>query len=229
MSPSGSIPSHPSLVESIRLDPEGPANLSYHQARFDRSRSRFYPDAVPVELREHLEPLDRPPGGKRYKVRIVYDREIREVTSRIYTVRNLEKVWLVEDDSVDYRYKYLDRSGLDRLKGSAVSPERAADEEILILKSGLVTDTTFSNVAFFDGREWVTPESCLLPGTRRARLLDEGRVRPVRIRGGDIDRYEEISFINAMLDLGELTLSVDRIHSGQIPGNGPRCIGEESR
>jgi hypothetical protein len=32
-----------------------------------------------------------------------------------------------------------------------------------------------------------------------------------------------------MLDLGELTLSVDRIHSGRIPGNGPRCIGEESR
>ena len=197
------------LVESIRLDPEGPVNLDYHQARFDRSRGNFYPDAPPVDLRGLLEGLPLPPGNGRYKVRIIYDREIREVTYRSYSIRCLERIWMVEDDSIDYRYKYLDRSSLEELKRSAVPPEKADAEDILIIKNGLVTDTTFSNVALFDGDGWVTPESYLLPGTRRSELIESGRVRAVQVRAEDIGKYRKISFINAMLDLGELCLSSD--------------------
>ncbi len=211
MSPSASnLPDTP-LVESIRLDPEGPGNLAYHQARIDRAMAHFFDGARRVDLEMLLRDLPRPSRGTRYKVRVVYGREVREVTVRPYAVRDLKRVRIVHDDSIDYRYKYLDRSGLDELKRSAVPPERTATEDILIIKNGLVTDTSFSNVAFSDGHEWVTPESVLLPGTRRARLIDEGKVRPVRISCGDLAKYSRISFINAMLDLGELVLSMESV------------------
>ena len=89
------------MVESIRLDPEGPVNLVYHQDRFERARERFFPEAAPVDLKELLSDLPRPPRGERFKVRVVYDREIREVTARPYTVRDLKRVWIVETDSID--------------------------------------------------------------------------------------------------------------------------------
>lgn len=225
MSPSASNLPYTALVESIRLDPEGPVNLAYHQERFDRSRERLFPEARRVDLEELLAELPRPPGGERFKVRVVYDREIREVTARPYTIRDLRRVWIVEADSIDYRYKYLRRSNLDELKSSAVPPGREAAEDILIVKNGLITDTTFSNVAFFDGRGWVTPDSYLLPGTKRARLIDMGRLRPARVRVGDIGKYSRVSFINAMLDLEELSLSID---PGRLSATGSRCIGEDA-
>ncbi|MFP4562227.1 MAG: aminotransferase class IV [Spirochaetia bacterium] len=210
MSPSASNLPDTLLVESIRLDPEGPVNLVYHQARLDRSMAHFF-RSPRVDLEMLLRDLPRPSRGTRYKVRVVYGREVREVTVRPYAVRDLKRVRIVHDDSIDYRYKYLDRSGLDELKRSAVPPERTESEDILIIKNGLLTDTTFSNVALFDGHEWVTPDSVLLPGTRRARLIDEGKVRPVRIGCGDLTKYSRISFINAMLDLGELVLSMGSV------------------
>ena len=211
MSPSDSNLPGTLLVESIRLDPEGPVNLVYHQARLDRSRARFFDRAPRIDLEPLVRDLPRPPRGERYKVRVVYGREVREVTVRPYTLRDLKRIRPVHDDSIDYRYKYLDRGALDTLKRTVVAPEKEAAEDILVVKNGLLTDTTFSNVAFFDGAEWVTPESFLLSGTRRARLIEEGRIRPVRISLEDIMKYSHISFINAMLDLGELSLSTDCI------------------
>ena len=77
--------------------------------------------------------------------------------------------------------KYADRSALARLL------QRRDDcDEILIVRDGAITDTSYSNVAFFDGRKYVTPDTFLLNGTRRQYLLGTGVLTERRITPSDL-------------------------------------------
>jgi 4-amino-4-deoxychorismate lyase len=78
-----------------------------------------------------------------------------------------------------------------------------ASEEILIVKNGLVTDTSFSNIVFYDGSDWITPDPPLLKGTKRTRYLRDGEIRTMKIRSSDISHFEKARLINAMLDLDD--------------------------
>jgi 4-amino-4-deoxychorismate lyase len=89
--------------------------------------------------------------------------------------------------------------------------QRQNHDDILIVKNGLITDTSYSNVAFFDGQLWFTPHQPLLPGTARARLLHEGCLQEAKITLTDLHRFEKCSLINAMLPLGECRVAVDNI------------------
>ena len=55
-------------------------------------------------------------------------------------------------------------------------------DEVVIVKNGFISDTTISNLAFFDGSEWHTPNTPLLKGTKRAELLDSGFLKEKTIK-----------------------------------------------
>ena len=94
-------------------------------------------------------------------------------------IRSLRLV--AADDELDYHLKYADRSALARLL------QRRDDcDEILIVRDGAITDTSYSNVAFFDGRKYVTPDTFLLNGTRRQYLLGTGVLTERRITPSDL-------------------------------------------
>jgi 4-amino-4-deoxychorismate lyase len=77
-------------------------------------------------------------------------------------------------------------------------------DDILIIKKGMVTDSSYSNVVFKDlNGSWVTPSTYLLPGTRRASLLMRGEITECEIRSIDIGMYTELKLINAMLGLND--------------------------
>jgi 4-amino-4-deoxychorismate lyase len=132
-----------------------------------------------------------------YKCKIIYSDTIKDVEFRKYTPRNVEKLRLVMDDEVEYAYKYLDRKQLDDLMRENCKDE---NEDILIIKNGRITDTSYSNVALFDGKEWHTPKFPLLKGTKRAKLLYDNRIIEKDIMIYDLQNYEQIIFINAMLE-----------------------------
>ena len=69
-----------------------------------------------------------------------------------------------------------------------------------------MTDTRYSNVVFGDGSSWVTPETFLLPGTKRAFLLSRGDIRECSVRAEDIGKFRFCSLINAMLDPGDVVV-----------------------
>ena len=73
--------------------------------------------------------------------------------------------------------------------------------EILILKNGLITDVSFANIAFYDGKGWYTPDSPLLKGTKRAYYIEKGLLIEKRISPADLPKYQKARLINAMLDL----------------------------
>ncbi len=94
------------------------------------------------------------------------------------------------------RHKTTHRAHYDRLRRAA--PD--ADDVICHNSRGELTECTFGNLALRIGGEWLTPpESAgLLPGTRRAELLAEGRLREQRLLLSDLPRAEEVAFFNAL-------------------------------
>ena len=77
--------------------------------------------------------------------------------------------------------------------------EYSVYDEIIIEKGGYLTGTTISNIAFYDGERWLTPEHPLLPGTMRAKLLDEGFLHRKEIRKEDLKNYSQIALMNSMI------------------------------
>lgn len=189
------------FIESIRLENHRLQHLDWHNKRLNETRRHFFADANELDLRDYLVLPENLDDGV-YKCRVVYDREIVDVTFHPYLPKSVHSLKLVIDDHADYSYKFENRAKLEFLltqKGEA--------DDILIVRDQCLTDTSYSNIALFDGLHWYTPDTYLLNGTCRQRLLAEGILRECRITLHDLARFEDIRPINAMLVL-ERTPSV---------------------
>ena len=100
----------------------------------------------------------------------------------------------VVTSDIIYNYKYANREELNIL----LQKQHDADE-IIIEKEGYLTDTTIANIAFYDGKQWFTPEKPLLKGTMRAKLLDEGFLHTRKIKKEEISDYTHVALMNAMI------------------------------
>jgi 4-amino-4-deoxychorismate lyase len=193
------------LFESIRIENRQFMHLSYHQERVDRSRRILFNVTERLDLSSIPVPEEVSSGV--FKCRITYRHRIEKVEIISYKRKVIRRLKLIADNDLDYSYKFCDRSAigkhLEKLSG---------DEDIILIKHGLITDSSFSNLAFFDGTKWVTPTIPLLKGTCRQRLLDEGRIIKDIITPSDLMNYSKVSLINAMTDLDELSLPSESIY-----------------
>lgn len=78
--------------------------------------------------------------------------------------------------------------------------KRGNCDDVLIIKNGYITDSSFCNIIFFDGYKWFTSKTPLLKGTCRDRLIAEGVVSEVEIKTEHLADYSMFMLINAMLD-----------------------------
>lgn len=129
-----------------------------------------------------------------FKCRVIYASEIEKVELIPYTLPNIRSLKIVVDDQVEYSHKYLNRERLDTLFN-----KKGDCDDVLIVKNGLVTDTTYANILFYDGNYWLTPAHPLLRGTQREKLLSRGIVAKADIRPGDLALFEKARLINAMI------------------------------
>jgi len=180
--------------ETICVENRQLKNLSYHEARLNKTRRELWGYDNNWDLSKLLEIPDLLDDSM-HKCRVAYNKEIDNIKWEPYSRRMIRKIKRVYHDEIDYQYKYDNRDVLN-----ALYAERGDADEILIIKKGLVTDSSFCNVAFFDGNRWLTPASPLLPGTQRALLLDEGIIQPAEIRESDIAAFRQIRLFNAMVD-----------------------------
>lgn len=187
-------------------------SLDYHQRRVDRTLRSEGEEGALLDLTAELG--DAPVCGGVLKARIVYDGtgKVDSKTYAPYTMRKVESLQLVSDDGIDYSFKREDRSRLNTL---AAMKGRA--DEVIIVKEGRLTDTSYSNIALFDGKRWVTPERPLLNGTMRQRLIDEGRLAVAEICADDIGRYEQVCLINAMMPLGRCVVGISEVYPLEMP------------
>lgn len=141
------------------------------------------------------------------KLRFVYSQQgIEEISCLPYQRPMVRSLQIVADNDIDYRFKSLNRSGLLRLK-----EQQKTGDDILIVKNNHITDTSFTNVALYDGDKWYTPTTPLLYGTCRARLLTESKIHERTITLSQLSNYSHLSLINAMNDLGDLVLPMELV------------------
>jgi 4-amino-4-deoxychorismate lyase len=84
-------------------------------------------------------------------------------------------------------------------------------DDILIVKRGFVTDSSYSNIAFKKGQHWYTPWSALLKGTMRAYLLERNLIRLEDIRIEDLHTFQYFKLINAMMGFEGPEIEVSNI------------------
>lgn len=179
--------------------------LPYHEARLNRTRQMLWASREPLVLQDHLE-IPHFVDNHKHKCRITYEKEIVSVEWEKYQPRTIRSLRLVEAENMEYAFKYNNRQAIDFLYD-----QRGSCDDVLIVRQGLITDTSYANIALFDGSGWYTPEQPLLAGTQRARLLDEGVIIPRAIRAEDMRTYVRLKLFNAMLSWQEgPTLAVER-------------------
>jgi len=193
------------LVESIKIHDGVICNLEHHQDRMDRSVYKLTGEKNRINLSCELTvPAENITGL--YKCRVVYWEHIELVEFLPYRLRDIRTLKLIHAD-IDYSCKYEDRTALNCLFA-----QRGVCDDILIIKHGLVTDTSSANIAFTDGEAWFTPAKPLLHGTKRNLLITEKKLIERDITADDIKNFTHASIINAMIEPGEILISTELIY-----------------
>ena len=165
-------------------------NLKFHNIRMNKTRKNFY-NLEPIDLKEYIEIIPNK------RVRVVYEKKIKKIEYFDLNKREFNKLKVVECDNIEYSYKSENREKLNSLKVNGY-------DEVIIVKNGLVTDTTISNLAFFDGKEWHTPKNPLLKGTKREELIQKGFLKEKDIKIDNVKNYKKVVMMNAIIGFYEV-------------------------
>jgi 4-amino-4-deoxychorismate lyase len=183
------------LLETIKCINGELVNLRYHQSRFNMARRAHFRPCAEISLADFIKVPEEFRSGL-FRCRVIYSEEIEKIEFIPHTYRPVRSLKLVENNQIDYRYKYTARQTLEHLFGL-----RENCDDILIVKNGFITDSFTANVVFFDGRKWWTPDTPLLPGTQRARLIHEKKIKLTSITPAELHKYQYAGLINAMQNM----------------------------
>lgn len=187
------------LLETIKVANRQLINVACHNARLNASRAAIFGASGSWDLSSIVKIPDYLTDTT-YKCRLEYGRDIELVEFIPYQQRMVKTLYLVEANEIIYCHKYTERKALNDLKSQI---EDSPNSDILIVKNGLITDTSYSNIVFFDGKSWITPDSPLLPGTKRRFYLDLQIICEKRIKPSDVNGFSHARLINAMIDLND--------------------------
>lgn len=194
------------LIESIKVKDGQVFNLPFHNQRLNQARRILWNCKDEIEL---SKALIIPPelGNQLVKCRVLYGREIKEITFKPYSLPVIGNLKIICDDNIEYPLKYADRSAIDRL-----FKMRQPCDDILIVKKNLLTDSSFCNVVLQKDGIYFTSSSCLLNGTKRQLLLQEGEITETEITFKSFRQYETLHLINAMIDLeDDVNMPIEQI------------------
>jgi len=186
---------YPLLIETIKCANGQCCNLAFHQSRFNFSRKQLFPKSANISLNSEIKVPEFAQTGI-FRCRVLYSSTIEKIEFLPYKKRTITSLKLVADNTIDYRYKYADRKMLETL-----FEHRGSCDDILVVKNDCISDSFTANPVFWDGQNWWTPDTPLLPGTQRAKLLDEQKIKVCRISVNDLAKYQKVGLINAMQDL----------------------------
>ena len=195
------------LLETIRVENGIAENLYLHLERMKKSFQYLYKRELHFNLELIVSNLAKKYNKGLKKCRVVYNE--KEISADItdYKIRNIKTVKLVESNTIDYSFKYENRNPIENLL-----VKRGSNDDIIIVKNGMITDSSYANLLFFDGKNWVTPSEPLLSGVQRQKLLDEKKIITRVITPGDLKYFRKVRFINAMIRFeDEIDLDINKI------------------
>lgn len=115
-----------------------------------------------------------------------------------YKTRKFRNFKILKSD-VNYERKFLDRSALDE-----IFAQRDANDDVLIEKNGILTDTTIANIAILQNDIRITPKNPLLKGTTRQRLLNNSFLIERNFGIKELLNAQSFAILNAMIDFLEI-------------------------
>ncbi|MXN88850.1 aminotransferase class IV family protein [Pasteurella canis] len=187
-----------SLFETIAIVNGEIQHLALHQQRYIDSLKQFYAKkavnvhdfAQVIQIQTALEQTQYAPL---IRCRIDYNATELQVQYFAYQRKTYRTFQPVICDDIEYGLKYADRTPLAQLL-----QQKGDCDEIMIIKQGKVTDCTIGNLVFRRGKHWFTPDTPLLAGTQRTKLLAENKIQQCTILLEDIATFDEIRLINAL-------------------------------
>ena len=174
------------FFETIKCYKADALHLKYHNARITRT----------IGININLYDFVHSPNNKLLKCKVLYNSDgILDISYEPYKKREPKSFKIIEDDTIEYKYKSINRTYINRL-----FEQRKNADEIIIVKNKLITDTSIANIAIFDGKKWLTPKTPLLLGTTRARLLEKQKIIEADIDTKQLLNAKKIALMNAMID-----------------------------
>ncbi len=181
------------FLESIRLENGLFSLLPFHQRRIDSTRKFYFGATKSLLLTAFLGGLEKPQHGL-HKCRVIYGMDFQAAEILPYTFKPINTLRLVNADDLAYNSKFADRQAITKLLDL-----RAGADDILITQQNRPTDTSYCNIAFFDGKNWITPRQALLAGVQREFLLQEGIITKKVISVSQLSQFKSFKLFNAMI------------------------------
>ena len=161
-------------------------NLIYHKQRIANTIGKNIP------LEEYIYPLN----DKLLKCKIIYNQdEILNILFDEYKPKHIKSFKLIHDNNISYHSKSTNREKIDKLY-----LQKNSCHEIIIVKNGLITDTSIANIAIYQDDTWYTPKIPLLYGTTRQRYIDNCMIKEKNITINMLQSSSKIALLNAMID-----------------------------
>ncbi len=193
------------FVETIKIFNKKIYNICYHNQRLNMTVKDNFKKLANIDLNKFIilpDDLD----NDLYKCRVIYDSDIKLIEFVKYEKKIIRNLRIVKSDNIDYTYKSTNRYAINRLLKN-----KEECDDILIIKNDYITDTSYANVVFWDGYRWITPNTTLLKGTKRAYLLDNNKIFEADIKIEKIKEYQKIALINSMLEIGDIVVKIEDI------------------
>jgi 4-amino-4-deoxychorismate lyase len=183
------------FIETICYEKGRFQRIELHNERLNRTRNNFFGLKTNLQLELFLS-IPEYLKNETVKCTVTYGSDIIGIEYNLYKIRPVNSLQLVNDDTIDYTFKYADRRKID-----AFFFRRGQSNDILIVKNGLVTDTSYANIVFRQDDQWYSPQNPLLKGTRLSSYLLEKRVTTALLRPKDLSFFSEARIINAMISI----------------------------
>ncbi|MFI3327958.1 MAG: aminodeoxychorismate synthase component I [Rikenellaceae bacterium] len=199
------------FIETIKIVYGALQLEELHQLRAEQTAKAHTFTTLQIDFRE-IE-RNNPHKNGVTKCRVIYNADgVCETTYEQYKIRKIERLKVVDintpDHFIDYKYKKLDRSQLDKLRKSVGAEP---NEELIICHNAKVCDTSYSNLAFEKDGALYTPTTHLLNGVKRQSMINNGTLIEREITIEDIKSYDRVLMINAMLEPLDIALPISDI------------------
>ncbi|OCL87661.1 hypothetical protein AAX26_00749 [Aliarcobacter thereius] len=171
--------------ETIKCEDFEVFNLNYHNKRVTKTIGKN------LNLQEYINPI----SDELLRCKVIYDEnEIISVDYFPYKKREIKSFKLIYENDINYSKKYLNREKIDEL-----FLKKESCDEIIIVKNGVVRDTSIANIAIFYDGYWIVSKNSLLEGTTKTRLLEEKNLVEKDISVEMLKEAEKIALLNSMI------------------------------
>ena len=144
------------FIETIKIQNRKLNNINFHNRRFNSTLKHFFNKNSNILLENYID-LSKISSNDTYKCRILYGKfGIVDISFELYKPKLIHNLKIVNSDLINYEFKYEDRDNLTNLYN-----KKENCDDVLIVKNGYITDTSYANVVFFKNGDWFTPDTYL--------------------------------------------------------------------